>query len=218
MHVLHKFCGFKINTPAFCLDRSSLHLLLLKSFLSCLNEHLRRWKRGNNLSKESMLRERQFDSTLQIDPPIVFILFYHTLYFVCCFHSSSTKTHVMSRNLFSPSSFLLFLKRSVPTSQIKLSQNILIKVCFRKQKRLLQKLISAKLFFAAAHHCCWCCHHCCCWCCCWCCCCFAVSFDNENFVNRNHCQLRWKVFWVAPEDFSRCRCATTSQSINRTRD
>ena len=29
MHVLHKFFGFNINTTAFCLGRSSLHLLLV---------------------------------------------------------------------------------------------------------------------------------------------------------------------------------------------
>ena len=31
MHVLHKFFGFNINTTAFCLGQSSLHLLLLMS-------------------------------------------------------------------------------------------------------------------------------------------------------------------------------------------
>ena len=31
MHVLHKIFGFNINTTAFCLGRSSIHLLLLKS-------------------------------------------------------------------------------------------------------------------------------------------------------------------------------------------
>ena len=34
MHVLHNFFGFNTNTTAFCLGRSSLHLLLLKSSMS----------------------------------------------------------------------------------------------------------------------------------------------------------------------------------------
>ena len=36
MQVLHKFFRFNINTTAFCLGRSSLHLLLLKSSMTRL--------------------------------------------------------------------------------------------------------------------------------------------------------------------------------------
>ena len=35
LHVLHKFFTFNKNTTAFCLDRPSLHLLLLKSIADC---------------------------------------------------------------------------------------------------------------------------------------------------------------------------------------
>ena len=38
MHVLHKFLGFNINTTAFCLGRSRLHLLILKSSVVSLFE------------------------------------------------------------------------------------------------------------------------------------------------------------------------------------
>ena len=49
MHVLHNFFRFNINTAAFCLGRSSLHLLLLKS---SMHRHLAQcWP--NSTYKES---------------------------------------------------------------------------------------------------------------------------------------------------------------------
>ena len=39
MHVLHNFLGFNTNTTAFCLGRSSLHLLLLKSSMADPNHY-----------------------------------------------------------------------------------------------------------------------------------------------------------------------------------
>ena len=41
MYVLHKFFRFNINTTAFCLGRSSLHFLLLKSSMGILSYLLR---------------------------------------------------------------------------------------------------------------------------------------------------------------------------------
>ena len=36
IHILHKFFGFNINATVFCLGRSSLHLLLLKSSMTAV--------------------------------------------------------------------------------------------------------------------------------------------------------------------------------------
>ena len=44
MHVLHNFFGLNVNTTAFCLGRSSLHLLLLKSSMKWANLRRKLWR------------------------------------------------------------------------------------------------------------------------------------------------------------------------------
>ena len=69
MHVLHNFLGFYINTTAFCLGRSNLHLPILKSSMAYLIE-------------QSMPLEPYFETLLllwqvcapnSIDPEYLFI-------------------------------------------------------------------------------------------------------------------------------------------------
>ena len=50
MHVLHKFVGFNINTTAFCLGQSTLHLLLLKSSMSASTYRCNPYARSRHYS------------------------------------------------------------------------------------------------------------------------------------------------------------------------
>ena len=64
MHVLHNFFVFNTNTTAFCLGRSSLHLLLLKSSMPIAISRLPTFHRDNSYTwRDNDLLRACFGST-----------------------------------------------------------------------------------------------------------------------------------------------------------